>query len=108
MGPRILAGIALTILLGYGAWKAFPLLYGPSITLLSPAPYASQPDGYLPIHGVAERTESLTLNGGQLFIDQEGRFDKMLLLPRGGAVVTLVATDRFGRSVTVTRSVVIP
>lgn len=108
MPVRTLAVIVLVILIGYGAIKAWPLLSGPSITLSSPEDYASLPDGYLHIKGVAKHTESLLLDGAQLLITQDGAFDKILLLPPGGAIITLTATDRFGRSTTIRRTVTTP
>lgn len=108
MTVRVFATIILVLLVGYGAVKALPLLSGPSLEVISPAPYASQPDGYLPIRGVAKHTETLIINGGQVLIDQEGRFEKLLLLAPGSAIITLTATDRFGRSITERRSVFIP
>ncbi len=108
MPLRTTAVVVLLILIGYGGFKAWPLLSGPSLSISSPAPYASLPDGYLTIAGTAKHTESLIINDGQVFIDQEGRFSKTLLMPAGGAILTLTATDRFGRSTTERRSVFIP
>jgi hypothetical protein len=103
----ILLGLLILVVL-YGGWKAFPLLRGPSLTIESPAPYASLPDGYVVIRGTARHTNSLTLNNGPLLIDENGRFSKVLLLPPGGAILTLTAADRFGRQVTRERTVYIP
>jgi hypothetical protein len=108
MLSRAAALIVLAILAGYGVIKALPMLSGPSLSIESPAPYVSLPDGYLRIAGTAEHTESLTVNGGQVLIDQEGRFDRLILLPPGGAILTFTARDRFGRSTTEERTVFIP
>lgn len=108
MVPRRLIIVLLVALLSYGAVKAWPLVSGPSITLSSPVDYATVQDGFLTISGTAHRTESLSLDGGPLLIDQEGRFEKTLLLPRGGAILTLTATDRFGRQLTERRTVFVP
>lgn len=108
MAPRALALVVLVLLFGYGVFKAWPLLSGPSLTIESPAPFVTTLDGYLLIQGVAKHTESLIINGGQVYTDQEGRFRQLLLMPAGGAILTLTATDRFGRSITKRRSVFIP
>jgi|CXWL01.1.fsa_nt_gi hypothetical protein len=108
MPLRASAVVVLLVLVGYGAVKAWPLLSGPELKVTSPAAYTSLPDGYLTISGVAKHTESLIVNDGQVYIDQEGRFSKTLLLSAGGAIITLTATDRFGRKVTERRSVFIP
>ncbi len=100
--------LALILLLGYGALKAWPLLSGPSITFIVPSEYTSLEDGFVTLSGVAHNTEALFLNGGPLLIDPEGRFEKTLLLPSGGAILTLTARDRFGRESTEYRTVYIP
>ena len=105
---RILVGIVLLLLIGYGAVKAFPLLRGPFIVLDSPTNYTTSENGSVTVSGVAHNTEALFLDGGPLLIDPSGRFFKTLTLPSGGAILTLTANDRFGRTVTEQRTVHVP
>jgi hypothetical protein len=105
---RSAVSLALFALLAYGTVKAWPLLRGPFIELAIPTDYTSSPDGFVTLKGVAHNTEALFLNNGPLLIDPEGRFEKTLLLPSGGAILTLTATDRFGRVSTKQRTVYIP
>jgi hypothetical protein len=97
---RLGAAAVLTLLLGYGLIKAFPLISGPHIRIDSPLPYSSIPGGEITLAGQARNTETLVVNGGVLLIDEEGRFRTVLTLPAGGAILSLTAEDRFGRSVT--------
>jgi hypothetical protein len=108
MVTRISALIAILALIGYGGIKAWPMIRGPFIELSSPLSYSTAPDGAVTLSGMATHTETLSLNGGLLLMDQEGRFLTTLLLPSGGAILSLTATDRFGRSTTVQRVVYIP
>lgn len=105
---RILIGIVLALLLIYGGFKAYPLLSGPALTLSSPAPYATITDGFVTIAGSAKRTETLTLNGAVLLIDENDHFSTTLTLPPGDAILSLTARDRFGRSVSDVRTVHVP
>lgn len=105
MRSRYLAAALLIAILGYGAVKAWPLLAGPLIRI---DPLETDAAGLTVLSGRASHTETLTVNGGTLLIDPEGDFEKRLTLPRGGGILTLTATDRFGRSRTVERAVVIP
>lgn len=105
---RFVAAATLLILLGYGAVKAVPLIRGPVIELSSPTPYQAGQDGRIEVSGRAVHTSSLLLNGAPFLIDEQGRFATSLLLPRGGAILTLTATDRFGRTVTERRTVFVP
>ena len=108
MPVRAAAAITLVLLLGYGCVKAIPVLAGPDIRITSPSMHASLPDGFLTIEGRAVHTQTLTLNGAPFLIDEKGHFATTLLLPRGGAILTLTATDRFGRQVSERRTVFVP
>lgn len=108
MTIRLAIGLVLLLLAAYGAKEAYPLIAGPSIRIDSPIDYATYPDGEVLVSGVASRTETLYLNGGPLLIDQKGNFNTSLTLPQGGAILSLTATDRFGRTRTVRRNVYIP
>jgi hypothetical protein len=105
---RYLLAVLLIALIGYGAVKAWPLVAGPSLSIDSPTDYASYPGGIVSIRGVAARAARLTLNGAPLLHDQQGAFSSTLTFPQGGSILTFVAQDRFGRSVTATRSIFVP
>jgi hypothetical protein len=106
----IAQGIGVLLILGalYGALEAWPLIAGPSLTLSTPIPYESSPNGLVVVQGVARRTARLTLNGSDLVHDQQGAFSSMLALPRGTSILTLEAQDRFGKRTHLTRTVVVP
>jgi hypothetical protein len=103
---RYSAGIILILVLGYGLVKAWPLLRGPEIRLNPEVP--GQAAGVVTISGRAVHTETLLLNGGILLIDSDGNFEKTLTLPPGNAILSLTATDRFGRSVYERHDVFVP
>ena len=105
---RYVIGIVLFFILGYGLIRAWPLLEGPSLSVESPRDGAPFPGGIVTIRGTAERASLLTLNGAVLLHDQNGGFSSTLTFPRGGSILTFVATDRFGRTITATRNIVVP
>ena len=105
---RTLAAITLSLLVGYGVIKAVPLLLGPDIRIDAPLDGTTIEDGFMTISGTAVHTRSLTLNGAPFLIDENGRFETTLLLPKGGDILSLTATDRFGRQTNVERTVYIP
>ena len=106
--PRDLIAFALFVLVGYGLTEAWPLLAGPSLSIVSPIDNASYPSGIVSIEGKVVRAAALTFNGASMLHDQNGVFSSTLTFPRGGSILTFVATDRFGRTVTATRSIFIP
>lgn len=105
MNTRTITAIVLLLLAGYGIYAGASLVRGPVITLTSPAPFVHLEDGTLRIEGKALHTDTLWLNGAPLLMDESGRFSTILTLPSGGAILSLTATDRFGRERTVRRSV---
>jgi hypothetical protein len=92
----------------YGLIEAWPLLRGPALSLTSPAENASIPDGIVTVSGRAIRATTLTLNGAFVLHEADGTFLSTLTLPRGSSILTLIATDRFGRRATLTRTVFVP
>lgn len=105
---KYLLSAVLLVIAVYGSIEAWPLIMGPSLSIDSPADNASYPDGIVSIRGEAARAAALSLNGAPLLHDQDGGFSSILTFPRGGSILTFVATDRFGRTVTATRSIFVP
>jgi hypothetical protein len=89
---------AFLCILVYGGIQGRAFLEGPAITIISPENGATVEDPGLFIRGVAERISYLTLNGRQIFVDEEGRFEEKLLLPRGYTILVIEARDKFDRS----------
>lgn len=105
---RHLIAFVLLILIGYGLIEAWPLLIGPSLSIRSPIENAPYPSGMVNVQGKVVRATALALNGMPLLYDQNGIFSSTLTFPRGGSILTFVVTDRFGRTVTATRSIFVP
>lgn len=105
---RYLLAIVLLALVGYGLIEAWPLLAGPSLSIESPEENASFPDGIVTITGKASRIALLSLDGASVLHDKDGAFSTTLTFPHGASILTFVATDRFGRHVSVTRSIFVP
>jgi hypothetical protein len=105
---RIGTLIALILLASYGVMKGFPLLMGPHITLSSPTDGQHFEDGFVRVEGVASHAENLSLNGTPLLIDANGRFSTTLVLPHGSAILSLTASDRFGKTTSLARTISVP
>jgi hypothetical protein len=105
---RSAIAILLIVLAGYGLKEAWPLLSGPRLALTSPENGGIFYNGFITISGTAVHTQSVSLDGGPLLTDQKGNFSESVVLPPGGAILTITATDRFGRTTTTRRSVFVP
>ena len=107
MTKYLILGVLL-IIGGYGCVKAWPLVAGPALRIDSPADNASFPDGIVEVRGKALRAATFTLDGAPVLREEDGSFSSTLTFPRGGSILTFVAVDRFGRSVTATRFIFVP
>ena len=107
MTKHLIAAV-LVILVGYGIIEGWPLLAGPTLSVSTPIENESYPDGVVSVQGRATRIALLTLDGYPLLHDENGDFATTLTFPHGASILTFVATDRFGRRVTVTRTIFVP
>jgi hypothetical protein len=110
MLTRTLIGVVLAALLVYGAIEALPLVSGPGLTIISPTDgEMASSTGVVEVSGTAARAAGLTLDGAPLLVDAAGgHFATTLAFPVGTSILTFVAHDRFGRTITKTRTVVVP
>jgi hypothetical protein len=103
--------ISLLIILGilalvsYVTFQARFLIEGPSVTLLD-EPNNVQNDKIIHLKGRAFNITKITLDGQQIFTDKSGYFDEALMLENGYTIVTIAATDRYGREKDVVRQFV--
>jgi len=105
---KYLIGAVLVVGAIYGCIEAWPLIIGPGLVIEIPADNTTFPGGIVGIRGRALHTAQLTLNNALVLRDQDGNFSSTLTFPRGGSILTFVATDRFGKTVTATRSIFVP
>ena len=74
-------------------------LRGPVLTIEEPLNGSMSTTSLVALLGRAHNISFLTLNGRQIFTDEQGRFKESLLLQDGYNIMTLEAKDRFGHSV---------
>ncbi len=93
---------AMSLIIGYGAFRAKDFVRGPELAVLSPFDGQLVRSSVVEIEGTAQNISFLTLNDGKIFTDESGKFKERILLSRGYNVMTVEAKDRFGRKVTKT------
>ena len=98
----------LCILVVYGLIEARPILLGPGLSIITPEENASFQDGVVTVSGHAKRATTLVLNGAPILHEENGSFSSVITLPRGGSILTFMATDRFGKQSSITRTVFVP
>lgn len=95
----ILIVLALVAIAGYSLFQARHLIAGPILEIHTPHTGERFEDSFIEIVGNATNISYISLNGREIFIDQEGRFSEKLILMEGYNIMTLMARDRFGRTV---------
>ncbi|MEK7136476.1 MAG: hypothetical protein AAB821_02700 [Patescibacteria group bacterium] len=91
--------VIFVVIIVYSYFKTTDILTGPEITVISPTSGSTYAEELATIKGRAERIAKIYLNDRQIFTDDEGRFTESLLLFPGYNILTLKATDAFGRKV---------
>lgn len=88
--------VGIVVILSYGYFQARFLIEGPQITLESPTTI-TQNTQMIQVRGTAKNITTLTLNGKTIHTDEEHVFEEILVLPESYTIMTLRATDRYGR-----------
>lgn len=89
-----LLGLLLVL---YILFQARFLILGPQISIHAPKDAEEVFDPVLTISGKAKNVAWLTLNGKQIFTDEDGLWSEKLLLSPGTSIMTVSGKDRFGR-----------
>ena len=103
--------IHIVIFIGIAAFAAYVLfqaryfITGPEIELTSKLEQV-QTQRLVVLQGRAKNIVYITLNGRQIYTDENGYFKETLILENGYTVATLRAQDRYGRQTTQTKEFV--
>ncbi len=84
-------------LIVYIAFQARFLILGPRVTILSPQDGEVITENPVTLKGSAYNIAWISLNGRQIFTNQEGFWEEKLLLSPGTSIMTAKVRDRFGR-----------
>lgn len=102
-----LVGLLLLASLVYAYIQSRNLIYGPSITVLSPINGSGLDNHLVTIKGVTKNVATLTLNDRQIFPDESGNFLETLVLPSGYTIISIKAADKFGKKTEQTLSLTV-
>jgi len=94
---RVLIVFIVLVVLSYGLFEARKLLEGPEITIEFPADGSATSSAVATVVGTAQNISFLTINDAPSYTDEAGTFVYRYSPPAGYTMVTVAATDRFGR-----------
>ena len=91
-------GLALffVVIIGYGIYEGKGLLLGPNIDISSQV--STSHDPFVKIEGRAERIASLSMNGKDIPVTENGNFSEPFLLASGDNRILLEAKDKYGHA----------
>ena len=87
------------IVIGYSLFQARFLILGPRVSISYPGDGAVTETEIITLQGTAENVAWITLNGRQIYTNEEGAWSEELVLSKGLSVATVEARDKFGRQV---------
>ncbi len=94
---KILLIAAAVLIVGYGLFEARRLLEGPRISIDFPRDGSATSSAAVLVGGTAENISFLTINDKPAYTDETGHFEHLFAPAPGYTVITVAATDRFGR-----------
>lgn len=97
---KVIGIIFIAVLIfGYVVFQARNIVLGPIIKMHSPENGASLDNSLIEIKGNAKNISYISMNGRQIFTDEQGEFNEKLLLSYGYNIITIKVQDRFNREV---------
>ena len=94
-----LIALAALLIALYTAYQLRNLIRGPILDIASPQSGETMEDPLIELTGSAHNISYISINDRPMFVDPEGNFSDLLLLPYGYTILTVKAGDRFGRTV---------
>ena len=93
--------VTLIILsIGYGAFRAYPLIAGPSMTIYNPRDGDVVSNVTFELSGRAMRSKEVTVNGRPIPIGTDGNFAEILIAQAPYSILVITATDFYGKKKT--------
>jgi len=94
-------------ILGYLIYQLDFLIAAPKLVLDYPAQDLTINNSTIKVSGQAEYSAKLTINGQQIFVDSDGRFEQEINLSPGLNTLQIEAVNRFGKKSEITRQIVV-
>ena len=94
--------IVVIVIIIYAIWRSADYVRGPSITIFEPQNGLTATSSTVDIIGRADRITDLSINGYSVPVDEKGNFKETLITFPGINIWTVIAKDRFNRTVSKT------
>jgi hypothetical protein len=98
--------LLICIALGYGIFKAYPLVAGPTITIYNPHDGDTVKKTIFELSGQVSRVKEITIQGRPIPIGTDGHFTEVITAQAPYTIIVITATDFYGKSITKTLRVI--
>jgi len=99
--------VILSLIFGYFWRQLNYLIYPPGIKISQPASDITIQEDFIKVLGRTEPHVYLTINGQEVYVDSRGHFQSVINLDAGLNILKIEAKDRFGKTSTVIRRVMV-
>lgn len=103
----VLAIMVIGLIFGYFWHQISYLINPPSIKITQPIPDFATQARSVEISGQTESDVYLTVNGKEIYVDKKGNFSSVVGLESGLNILRIEARDRFGKTTTIIRRVMV-
>ncbi len=94
------------IAIGYGGYRAYPLISGPSITIYNPHDGDTVASTTFELSGQVSKVKEITVQGRLIPIGTDGHFTEILVAQKPYTILVITATDSYGKKAVKTLRVV--
>lgn len=111
VGPKLLRGVAVALVAGivlvYLGLTFQGIVASPKLEIIQPADNVQITDSFIQIVGVTDPENIVTINGQQILIDQQGKFNELIDLQNGVNIIEVMAERKHGKQTKLYRQVVV-
>lgn len=104
---KVIFGLIILVFLGYFVYEGRGLFLAPSLTLFSPPENLITAERNIELSGQTEPGVRLTINGTPLLPDEDGFFQKTIMLDKGLNTLEIQATKRYARPKIIQRKILV-
>jgi len=102
---RILIGLVVVALMTYVGFEISNIFSPPELIISNPQDYVTVNENYVEVTGQTEHSATLSINGKEIFIDDDGGFSETVTLKEGINNISISATKEKSKDATIVRRV---
>lgn len=106
LARNILIAIFVLAFAGYLIWQVRGILEPPQLTIFFPPEGAVSEKLNIAVQGETEKESRLSINGQEIMVNEQGRFESAVDLSEGLNTIIISAAKKHGKTTTVTRHIV--